>query len=62
MKNNKKNIQTSFVMEKKLWLKFKSKTLAEGVSVKDKLHNLISDYIKEKKSNASNWFSISKWR
>jgi len=61
MKNNKKKIQTSFVMDKELWLKFKSRTLAEGYSVKDKLHTLISNYIKETK-NASSWFSISKWK
>ena len=48
-------------MDKELWLKFKSRTLAEGYSVKDKLHTLISNYIKETK-NASSWFSISKWK
>lgn len=61
MKNDNKKIQTSFVMDKKLWLKFKSKTLAEGYSVKDKLHTLISDYIKKETKNASSWFRISKW-
>jgi len=61
MKNDNKKIQTSFVMDKELWLKFKSKTLSEGYSVKDKLHTLIVNYIKETK-NASSWFSISKWR
>ena len=61
MKNDNKKIQTSFVMDKELWLKFKSKTLSEGYSVKDKLHTLILNYINETK-NASSWFSISKWR
>ena len=33
----KNRYQTSFVIDKKLWIKFKSKTLEEGVSIKDKL-------------------------
>ena len=41
----KDRYQTSFVVDKKLWIKFKSKTLKEGVSIKDKLHSLMTDYV-----------------
>jgi len=61
MKNKNKTIQTSFVIDKELWLKFKSKTLRDEYSVKDKLHSLISDYIKKESKNASNWFRIPRW-
>lgn len=59
----KNRYQTSFVIDKKLWIKFKSKTLEEGVSIKDKLDFLITRYVKEKKesNNGSRWFHISKW-
>ena len=60
-KGGYQEISTPQIMDKKLWLKFKSKTLAEGYSVKDKLHTLISDYIKKETKNASNWFRIPKW-
>mgnify|MGYP003640087166 FL=1 len=61
MKNKNKTIQTSFVIDKELWLKFKSKTLREGYSVKDKISLLILDYVKRESKNASNWFRIPRW-
>ena len=54
--------QTSFVIDKELWIKFKSKTLSEGKSIKEKLNSLILDYVNNKETkNASNWFRIPKW-
>ncbi len=54
--------QTSFVIDKELWIKFKSKTLNEGKSIKEKLNSLILDYVNNKETkNASNWFRIPKW-
>ena len=44
----KNRYQTSFVVDKKLWIKFKSATLKEGVSIKDKLHSLMLDYVNDK--------------
>ena len=59
----KNRYQTSFVVDKQLWIKFKSKTLKEGVSIKDKLHSLMTDYVNNKETkNARNWFSLPKWR
>jgi hypothetical protein len=58
----KDRYQTSFVVDKELWIKFKSKALKDGVSIKDKLHNLISLYVDGKEyKNASNWFRIPRW-
>ena len=58
----KNRYQTSFVVDKKLWIKFKSRTLNEGVSIKEKLHSLMLDYVNSKETkNASNWFRIPKW-
>ena len=55
-------IQTSFIMDKKLWLKFKAKSLSEGSSIKEKLNVLILDYVNNKeKKNASSWFRLSRW-
>lgn len=59
----KNRYQTSFVVDKKLWIKFKSKTLKEGVSIKDKLHSLMLDYVNNKETtNARNWFSLPRWK
>jgi hypothetical protein len=63
MINTKNRYQTSFVVDKKLWIKFKSKTLKEGVSIKDKLHSLMTDYVNDKETNnARSWFHLPKWR
>ena len=63
MINTKDRYQTSFVVDKKLWIKFKSKTLKEGVSIKDKLHSLMTDYVNNKETtNARNWFSLPRWK
>ena len=35
-------------IEQTLWNKFKSKCAAEGVSIKDKIFELIKNYLKEK--------------
>jgi len=56
----KDRFQTSFIIDKKLWIKFKSKTVEEGVSMKDALHTIIDKYVKEKKS-ASSWFHLPRW-
>ena len=59
----KNRYQTSFVLDKELWIKFKSKALKEGVSIKDKLNNLIQDYVNNKETNnARSWFRLPKWR
>jgi len=59
----KNRYQTSFVIDKKLWIKFKSKTLEEGVSIKDKLDFLITQYVKEQEEskNGSSWFHLPRW-
>ena len=58
----KNRYQTSFVIDKELWIKFKSKSLSEGKSIKEKLNSLILDYVNNKETkNASNWFRIPKW-
>ena len=58
----KNRYQTSFVVDKKLWIKFKSKTLKDGVSIKDKLNSLMLDYVNSKETkSARRWFHISKW-
>ena len=58
----KERYQTSFVIDKELWIKFKSKTLKDRVSIKDKLHNLISLYVDGKEyDNASSWFRLPRW-
>jgi len=58
----KNRYQTSFIVDKELWIKFKSKTLKEGLSIKDKLHSLINDYVNSKEhKNASNWFRLPRW-
>ena len=58
----KNRYQTSFVVDKELWIKFKSKTLKDGVSIKDKLHNLISLYVDGKEyDSASSWFRLPRW-
>ena len=58
----KNRYQTSFIVDKKLWIKFKSKTLKEGVSIKDKLNSLMLDYVNSKETKSgSRWFHISKW-
>jgi len=55
-------IQTSFIMDKKLWLKFKAKSLSEGLSIKEKLNVLISEYVKNKeKKNGSSWLRLPRW-
>jgi hypothetical protein len=56
----KDRFQTSFIIDKKLWIKFKSKTVEEGVFMKDALHTIIDKYVKEKKS-ASSWFHLPRW-
>jgi hypothetical protein len=59
----KNRYQTSFVVDKKLWIKFKSATLKEGVSIKDKLHSLMLDYVNDKERlDARNWFRLPKWK
>jgi hypothetical protein len=58
----KDRYQTSFVIDKELWIKFKSKTLREGSSIKKVLHELISDYVKGEKINGRSWFHLPKWR
>ena len=46
-------------MDKKLWLKFKAKSLSEGSSIKEKLNVLISDYVnKKERKNARSWFRL----
>ncbi len=63
MINTKNRYQTSFVVDKELWIKFKSKTTKEGVSIKDKLHSLMTDYVNNKETNnARSWFRLPKWR
>ncbi len=57
----KNRYQTSFVIDKKLWIKFKSKAIREGLSMKDVLHKLIEDYVKGN-VNASSWFRLPKWK
>ena len=58
----KERYQTSFVIDKELWIKFKSKTLKDRVSIKDKLHNLISLYVDGKEyDNANSWFRLPRW-
>ena len=58
----KERYQTSFVIDKELWIKFKSKTLKDRVSIKDKLHNLISLYVDGKEyDNATSWFRLPRW-
>jgi len=58
----KKRYQTSFVIDKKLWIKFKSKTIKNGESIKDVLHVLIDEYVRKEQSNGSSWFSLSRWK
>lgn len=58
----KNRYQTSFVLDKELWIKFKTKTLKDGVSIKDKLHSLIIGYVNTKETkSARRWFHIPKW-
>ena len=57
----KERFQTSFIIDKELWIKFKSKTVRDEVSIKDALHTMIDNYIKEG-NNASSWFRLPKWR
>ena len=57
----KNRYQTSFVIDKELWIKFKSKTLREGSSIKDVLHKLIANYVKGEKLNGSSWFRLPRW-
>ena len=59
--NIKNRYQTSFVIDKKLWIKFKSKTIKEGLSIKEVLNELIKEYVKGN-TNASSWFRLPKWR
>ena len=55
-------IQTSFIKDKKLRLKFKAKSLSEGLSIKEKLNVLISEYVKNKeKKNGSSWLRLPRW-
>jgi hypothetical protein len=58
----KNRYQTSFMIDRKLWIKFKSKSLSEGKTIKDNLNSLILDYVNKKETkNASSWFHIPKW-
>ena len=57
----KNRYQTSFVIDKELWIKFKSKAIKEGLSMKDVLHKLIEEYVKGN-ADASSWFRLPKWR
>jgi hypothetical protein len=59
----KNKFQTSFVLDRELWIKFKTKTAREGVSMKETLNRLILNYVNNKESkNASSWFHLPKWR
>lgn len=59
--NMKNRYQTSFVIDKELWIKFKSKAIKEGLSMKDVLHKLIEEYVKGN-ADAGSWFRLPKWR
>jgi len=60
----KNRYQTSFMIDKELWIKFKSKSSSEGKSIKDKLNSLILDYVNDNKEtdNASSWFLLPRWK
>ena len=60
----KNRYQTSFMIDKELWIKFKSKSSSEGKSIKDKLNSLITDYVNNNKEtkNASSWFLLPRWK
>ncbi len=58
-----KRFQTSFIIDKKLWIKFKYKTIKEGIPMRYKLEELITDYINKKETgNGSSWIRLPKWR
>jgi len=59
--NMKNRYQTSFVIDKELWIKFKSRAIKEGLSMKDVLHKLIEEYV-EGNTNAGSWFRLPKWK
>jgi len=60
----KNRYQTSFMIDKELWIKFKSKSSSEGESIKDKLNSLILDYVNDKKETryARSWFLLPRWK
>lgn len=58
----KNRYQTSFVIDKELWIKLKSKTMQNGVTIKDTLHELIDNYVKKEQNSGSHWFSLSRWK
>ena len=59
----KNRFQTSFVLDRELWIKFKTKTAREGVSMKETLNKLILNYVNNRESNnVSSWFHLPKWR